>query len=155
MTAADASSAVTSRAVVAWLAISVAGCGASQAPSGPATASDARPAVSRVTSDKLVAGALAAVSKLDDFEEQRAYEQAFDRLTQWSHQSAVEVPSWRIDPLISALPERLREVIALCSIEGLSQEECAALRGCSRRAVEGRLYRARQELAEICGGSRG
>jgi RNA polymerase sigma-70 factor (ECF subfamily) len=56
---------------------------------------------------------------------------------------------------IAALPERLREVIALCSIEGLSQEECAALLGCSRRAVEGRLYRARQELAEICGGSRG
>jgi hypothetical protein len=108
MTAADAPSAVISQAVVAWLAIAVAGCGASQAPSGPAPASDARPAVSRVTSDKLVAGALAAVSKLDDFEEQRAYEQAFDRLTQWSHQSGVEVPSWRIDPLISVLPERLR-----------------------------------------------
>jgi hypothetical protein len=92
----------------AWLAIAVAGCGASQPPSGPAAASDARPAVSRVTSDKLVAGALAAVSKLDDFDEQRAYEQAFDRLTQWSHLSAVEAPSWRIDPLVSALPERLR-----------------------------------------------
>jgi RNA polymerase sigma-70 factor (ECF subfamily) len=56
---------------------------------------------------------------------------------------------------IAALPERLREVIVLCGIEGLSQGECATLLGCSCRAVEGRLYRARQELAESCGGSRG
>lgn len=55
---------------------------------------------------------------------------------------------------IAALPERLREVIVLCGIEGLSHDECATLLGCSRRAVEGRLYRARQELAESCGGSR-
>jgi len=55
---------------------------------------------------------------------------------------------------ITTLPERLREVIVLCGIEGLSQDECAALLGCSRRAVEGRLYRARQELAESCGRSR-
>ena len=108
MTAADASSAGAVRVAAAWLSIAVAGCGASQAPSGPAATSDARPAVSRVTGDKLVAGALVAISKLDDFDEQRAYEQAFDRLTQWSHLSAVEAPSWRIDPLVSALPERLR-----------------------------------------------
>jgi len=55
---------------------------------------------------------------------------------------------------IAALPERLREVIVLCGIEGLSQDECATLLGCSRRAVEGRLYRARQELAGSCGGPR-
>ncbi len=59
----------------------------------------------------------------------------------------------RLRQAISALPERLREVIVLCGIEGLSQDECAALLGCSRRAVEGRLYRARQELAEKCGSS--
>lgn len=50
---------------------------------------------------------------------------------------------------IASLPERLREVLVLCGVEGLSQEECAALLGCSRRAVEGRLYRARQELAAL------
>jgi len=60
----------------------------------------------------------------------------------------------RLRQAIAALPERLREVIVLCGIEGLSQDECAALLGCSRRAVEGRLYRARQELAGSCGGSR-
>lgn len=52
---------------------------------------------------------------------------------------------------IASLPERLREVLVLCGVEGLSQEECAELLGCSRRAVEGRLYRARQELAALLG----
>lgn len=52
---------------------------------------------------------------------------------------------------IAALPPRLREVLVLCGIEGLSQEECAHILRCSRRAVEGRLYRARRELAERCG----
>lgn len=52
---------------------------------------------------------------------------------------------------IASLPERLREVLVLCGVEGLSQEECAELLGCSRRAVEGRLYRARQELAALFG----
>ncbi len=52
---------------------------------------------------------------------------------------------------IASLPERLREVLVLCGLEGLSQEDCAALLGCSRRAVEGRLYRARTELADRLG----
>ena len=34
----------------------------------------------------------------------------------------------------------------------MSQEDCATLLGCSRRAVEGRLYRARMELEERIGG---
>lgn len=50
---------------------------------------------------------------------------------------------------IASLPERLREVLVLCAIEGLSQEACATILGCSRRAVEGRLYRARLELSEF------
>ncbi len=52
---------------------------------------------------------------------------------------------------IAALPVRLREVIVLCGVEGMDQGECAHILGCSRRAVEGRLYRARRELAERCG----
>lgn len=48
---------------------------------------------------------------------------------------------------IAELPERLREVLVLCALEGMSQEACAKLLGCSIRAVEGRLYRARTELA--------
>ncbi len=54
---------------------------------------------------------------------------------------------------IASLPVRLREVLVLCAIEGLSQEACANLLGCSRRAVEGRLYRARLELAAMRPGS--
>jgi RNA polymerase sigma factor (sigma-70 family) len=53
---------------------------------------------------------------------------------------------------IAQLPERLREVIVLCALEGMSQEACANLLGCSVRAVEGRLYRARTELAALLGG---
>lgn len=48
---------------------------------------------------------------------------------------------------IEALPERLRVVVILCGIEGLDQEECAEILRCSVRAVEGRYYRARRELA--------
>ena len=108
MNAAAASSAGRRHTAVAWLAIAVAGCSPSPAPLVPVVAPDVRPAANRVTGDKLVAGAVSAVSKLDDFDEQRAYEQAFDRLTQWSHMAGVEAPSWRIDPLLTTLPERLR-----------------------------------------------
>jgi len=94
--------------VLAWLGLAIVGCGTSSTQTGPVAAPDTRPVVSRVTSDKLVAGAVSALSKLDEFDEQRAYEQAFDRLTQWSHMAGAEMPSWRIDPLISTLPERLR-----------------------------------------------
>ena len=61
----------------------------------------------------------------------------------------------RLRQAITALPERLREVLVLCGLEGFSQDECAALLGCTRRAVEGRLYRARLELAEKLGRVRG
>ncbi len=53
---------------------------------------------------------------------------------------------------ITGLPDRLREVTVLCALEGMSQEACANLLGCSVRAVEGRLYRARTELAALLGG---
>lgn len=49
---------------------------------------------------------------------------------------------------IAALPVSLREALILCGVEGLSHEECAAILSCSRRAVEGRLYRARTQLSE-------
>ena len=81
------------RSAVAWLTIALAGCGTAPPQTGPGAASESRPAVGRVTGDKLVAGAVSALSKLDEFDEQRAYEQAFDRLTQWSHQAAGEVAS--------------------------------------------------------------
>ena len=67
-------------------------------------------------------------------------------------ETAVRSEQWiRLESAIAALPVPLREAIILCGIEGLSQEECAAILSCSRRAVEGRLYRARQQLTESLG----
>lgn len=62
----------------------------------------------------------------------------------------------RLHEAILALPESLRAVAILCGIEQLSHRQCAAILKCSERAVEGRYYRARQELAawfEANGGS--
>ena len=49
---------------------------------------------------------------------------------------------------LATLPEKFREVLLLTAIEGLSQEECAQVLGCSVRSVEGRVYRARQQLLQ-------
>jgi RNA polymerase sigma-70 factor (ECF subfamily) len=49
---------------------------------------------------------------------------------------------------IAALPGRLRETLVLRTIEGLTQAETAETLGVSEKAVETRLYRARQKLAE-------
>ncbi len=48
---------------------------------------------------------------------------------------------------IAALPSSLKDVLILRTIEGLSQQETAAALGISAKAVETRLYRARQKLA--------
>lgn len=49
---------------------------------------------------------------------------------------------------IAALPARLQHVLVLRTLEGLSQSETAELLGISEKAVETRLYRARQKLQE-------
>jgi len=96
------------RGVALALAIGVAaGCGRTAGP--PAAAATARSPAPRIAPEKLVAGAITAVSRLDDFDEQRAYEQAFDRLAQWSQAALAEPGGWRPDPLLDTLPERLRD----------------------------------------------
>jgi len=52
-----------------------------------------------------------------------------------------------LDRGLAALPEKHRSVLALVCLEGLSHRECAEVLKCSERAVEGRVYRARQRLA--------
>ncbi len=47
---------------------------------------------------------------------------------------------------LAVLPEKLRAVLMLTTMEGLSHEECAQVMNCSSRGVEGRVYRARQML---------
>ncbi|HEX7469623.1 MAG TPA: sigma-70 family RNA polymerase sigma factor [Verrucomicrobiae bacterium] len=49
---------------------------------------------------------------------------------------------------IAKLPEDLRTVILLFEYEEQSQQEIAAVLNCTPKAVEMRLYRARQELRE-------
>ncbi len=53
---------------------------------------------------------------------------------------------------ITHLPARLKEVLVLRTIEGLSQAEAAGVLGVSEKAVETRLYRARAKLTEILRG---
>lgn len=75
-----------------------------------------------------------------------------DRFISPSHapdETAVRTERWgQLETGIAALPVPLREAIILCGIEGLSHEECATILSCTRRAVEGRLYRARAQLSD-------
>lgn len=58
----------------------------------------------------------------------------------------------RIHAAIAALPDALKEPLLLCSVEGLPQDEVAAILGISRKAVETRLYRARRKLSHLIEG---
>jgi RNA polymerase sigma factor (sigma-70 family) len=49
---------------------------------------------------------------------------------------------------VDALPDPLKTAVLLCEYEELSQAEVAAITGCSVKAVETRLYRARQLLRD-------
>ncbi|KPH58186.1 RNA polymerase sigma factor [Novosphingobium aerophilum] len=53
---------------------------------------------------------------------------------------------------IAALPDALKEPLLLCALEGLSQDEAASILGISRKAVETRIYRARQKLSHLSEG---
>jgi RNA polymerase sigma-70 factor (ECF subfamily) len=53
---------------------------------------------------------------------------------------------------LAALPSALKDVLILRTIEGMSQQETATALGISAKAVETRLYRARQKLSEMVRG---
>ncbi|WP_052573825.1 RNA polymerase sigma factor [Haloferula sp. BvORR071] len=53
----------------------------------------------------------------------------------------------KLDRGLAALSLKFREVLVLSCLEGLNHAECAAILKCSERAVEGRLYRAREKLS--------
>jgi RNA polymerase sigma factor CnrH len=57
-----------------------------------------------------------------------------------------------IQRAIQALPVNLKEPLILCSIEGMGQDEAAALLGVSRKSIETRIYRARQKLSALLEG---
>jgi RNA polymerase sigma-70 factor (ECF subfamily) len=51
---------------------------------------------------------------------------------------------------VEALPANLREAVVCVELEELSYNEAAQIIGCSTKAVETRLYRARQLLRTAC-----
>ncbi len=54
----------------------------------------------------------------------------------------------RLEAAVAALPSKLREVVVLHYLEGLSIDEAAQALGLKRSVVDVRLTRARQKLAE-------
>lgn len=54
----------------------------------------------------------------------------------------------RLDSAISALPGNLKEPLILTTLEGLSHRDAGEILGISAKAVEVRVYRARQRLAK-------
>lgn len=63
--------------------------------------------------------------------------------------------SARLERLIAALPERLRQPLILSTIEEMSPREIAATLGINEAAVRSRVFRARQILQEKLAGARG
>ncbi|MDI1294748.1 MAG: sigma-70 family RNA polymerase sigma factor, partial [bacterium] len=55
----------------------------------------------------------------------------------------------RINDAIAALPATLKDVLVLRTIEALSQADVAQILRISEKAVETRLYRARQKLTDL------
>ena len=70
------------------------------------------PAVSEDVRQQLLDGAVAVLDRLDDYDEESAFAQVFDRLNQWSHAAVIAgapvAATWQVDPLFTALPDRLR-----------------------------------------------
>lgn len=58
----------------------------------------------------------------------------------------------RLRAAIAALPSALKDPLLLCAVEGLSQDDAAQVLGISRKAIETRIYRARQKLSEALEG---
>lgn len=54
-----------------------------------------------------------------------------------------------VNKAIAALPADLREALLLFTVEDMSHADIAATLGCSAKAVEVRIYRARQALKEV------
>ena len=55
----------------------------------------------------------------------------------------------RVAQAMSNLPHKLHQVLVLRAVEGLTQAEAAEALGVTEKAVETRLYRARQQLAQM------
>jgi RNA polymerase sigma factor (sigma-70 family) len=54
-----------------------------------------------------------------------------------------------LDCALASLPARLRDPLVLCYLQGLTQDEAAAVLGCSPAAVKGRVKRGRERLRRL------
>ena len=59
----------------------------------------------------------------------------------------------RVNAAIGELPAKLREVLVLRAVEGMSQAEAAEALGVTEKTVETRLYRARAKLKHLLEGT--
>jgi RNA polymerase sigma-70 factor (ECF subfamily) len=55
----------------------------------------------------------------------------------------------RLERHVNELPRSLKEPLLLTALEGLSQQEAGAVLGISAKAVEMRVYRAREKLTQL------
>jgi hypothetical protein len=127
------------------------GCGSPPPPPRPVGQAEATPAV--VISDdvrkQLLDGAIAVLGRLEDYEEESAFAQVFDRLSQWSHAVTMArgkaAGDWLADPLFAALPDRLR---AGTTPESLASPAFDA-------SVDPKSLRDQRWLADIAAAARG
>jgi len=126
------------------------GCG-SPPPPPPSTQAEVRvmPAVSEDVREKLLDGAVAVLDRLEDYDEESAFAQVFDRLNQWSHAAVIAgaplAATWQVDPLFATLPERLR---AGTTLESLGSSVFDA-------ATDIQTLRDQRWLADIAASARG
>lgn len=113
---------------VVVVVLALAGCGPARGPAAPAAGGGTvgeevrvMPAVSEEVREQLLDGAVAVIDRLEDYDEESAFAQVFDRLNQWSHAAGAAgfkgVDGWRVDPLFAGLPARLREGVSPDSLE--------------------------------------
>lgn len=106
-----------------------------------------------------------ALNKCRDWARKRKVRQFLTRARPIEHAFAVADPAAdpeaalasstelrRIREALASLPASLKDPLILCTMEGCSQDEAAALLGISRKAVEVRIYRARQKLSTLLEG---
>jgi len=84
---------------------------------------------------------------MDDEQGNLVYE-AVDRQLPPDEVAALNEKTALVNRAIAALPLDLREALLLFTVEEMSQAEIAKTLGCTAKAVEVRIYRARQALRE-------
>ncbi|MBL9155418.1 MAG: sigma-70 family RNA polymerase sigma factor [Verrucomicrobiales bacterium] len=78
----------------------------------------------------------------------RSVHEAVDGQLAPDEAAALHEKTFQVNRAIAALPGELREALLLFTVEEMSQAEIAKTLGCTAKAVEVRIYRARQALRE-------